>query len=114
LNITGEDRPVPIYQTAHYQVKAEAVDEVKAAIVEFVNYVREREPGTWFYVAWQAEDDPSKFVHLFTFEDERAHELHGQSEAVREFEAVYQPHLLGGPVVFTDYQMVATNGGTTR
>ena len=103
-----------IYQTAHYQVKAGAVDDVKAAIAEFVDYVRENEPGTWFYAAWQAKDDPSKFVHLFTFEDEKAHERHGQSEAVRAFEAVYQPQLVGGPVVFTDYQMVATNGGTTR
>ena len=31
---------MPIYQTAHYQVKPEAVDKVKAAIVEFVDYVR--------------------------------------------------------------------------
>jgi quinol monooxygenase YgiN len=105
---------VPIYQTAHYQVKAEAVGDVTAAIVQFVDHVRESEPGTWFYVAWQAKDDPSKFVHLFTFEDEQAHQAHGRSEAVRAFEAVYQPHLVGGPVVFTDYQMVATNGGTTR
>jgi quinol monooxygenase YgiN len=103
-----------IYQTAHYQVETEAVENVKAAIAAFVDYVRENEPSTWFYAAWQAKDDPSKFVHLFTFEDEKAHERHGQSEAVRAFEAVYQPQLVGGPVVFTDYRMVATNGGTTR
>jgi quinol monooxygenase YgiN len=105
---------MPIYQTAHYQVKAEAVDRVKAAIAEFVDYVRAREPGTWFYVSWQAQDDPSKFVHLFTFADEQAHARHGESDAVRQFESVYQPELVGGPVVFTDYQLVATNGGTTR
>jgi len=56
----------------------------------------------------------TKFVHLFTFEDERAHQRHGQSGAVRQFESVYQSELVGGPVVFTDYQLVATNGGTTR
>jgi quinol monooxygenase YgiN len=105
---------MPIYQTAHYQVKADAVNKVKAAISEFVDYVRTHEPGTWFYVSWQAQDDPSKFVHLFTFEDEQAHERHGQSEAVKKFESVYRPELVGGPVVFTDYQLVATNGGTTR
>jgi quinol monooxygenase YgiN len=105
---------MPIYQTAYYQVKTDAVDQVKAAVVEFVDYVRANEPGTWFYVSWQAEDDPSKFVHLFTFEDEAAHVRHGQSEAVKQFEAVYQPELVGGPVVFTDYRLVATNGGTTR
>ena len=105
---------MPIYQTAHYQVMPEAVDRVKAAIVAFVDYVRENEPGTWFYVSWQAKEDPSKFVHLFTFEDEKAHQRHGQSAAVKQFESVYQPELVGGPVVFTDYTMVATNGGTTR
>jgi quinol monooxygenase YgiN len=105
---------MPIYQTAHYQVKSEAVDKVKAAIAEFVDYVRKTEPGTWFYAAWQAADDPSKFVHLFTFEDAKAHERHGQSRAVKQFESVYQPELVGGPVLFTDYQLVATNGGTTR
>jgi quinol monooxygenase YgiN len=105
---------MPIYQTAHYQVKPDAVDKVKAAVVDFVDYVRANEPGTWFYVSWQAAEDPSKFVHLFTFEDEEAHLRHGQSEAVKQFEAVYQPELVGGPVVFSDYRLVATNGGTTR
>jgi quinol monooxygenase YgiN len=95
-------------------VKDESVDKVKAAITEFVDYVRQSEPSTWFYAAWQAKSDRSKFVHLFTFEDERAHERHGQSEAVKRFESVYQPELIGGPVVFSDYRLIATNGGTTR
>jgi quinol monooxygenase YgiN len=105
---------MPIYQTAHYQVKDEAVSKVKEAIIDFVDYVRQQERSTWFYAAWQAKGDPSNFVHLFTFEDEQAHEQHGQSEAVKRFESVYQPELMGGPVVFTDYQLIATNGGTTR
>jgi quinol monooxygenase YgiN len=100
---------MPIYQTAHYQVKAEAVDKVKAAIRTFVDYVAENEPGTWMYSAWQQQDDPTKFVHLFTFEDEKAHEAHGNSDAVRRFEAAYSPELVGGPVVFTDYGQIASN-----
>ena len=100
---------MPIYQTAHYQVRPEAVDRVKAAIVEFVGYVRENEPGSRLYSAWQELDDPTRFVHLFIFEDETAHEAHGRSAAVRAFEAVYQPELTAGPVVFTDYGLVATN-----
>jgi len=51
--------------------------------------------------------DPTRFVHLFTFADEAAHEAHGASDAVRRFEAVYRPVLVGGPVVFTDYELVA-------
>ena len=44
----------------------------------------------------------------------RADHVYGRSEAVKRFEAAYQPELVGGPVVFTDHQLVATNGGTTR
>jgi quinol monooxygenase YgiN len=101
---------VPIYQTAQYQVKPDAVDEVKAAIAEFVDYVAASEPGTTMYTAWQQESDPTRFVHLFEFADEAAHQAHGESAAVRKFEAVYQPQLVGGPVVFTDYLQIATNG----
>ena len=98
-----------IYQIAHYQVKPAAVEKVKAAIVEFVDYVARNEPGSRVYTAWQQQDDPTRFVHLFEFADEAAHAAHGTSEAVRTFESVYQPELVGGPVRFTDYVMVATN-----
>ena len=100
---------MPIYQTAHYQVKASAVDKVKAAIAEFVEYVAKNEPGSKTYTAWQQQDDPTKFVHLFEFADESAHQAHGTSDAVRRFEAVYRPELVDGPVVFTDYLLIATN-----
>jgi quinol monooxygenase YgiN len=102
---------VPIYQTAHYQVKAAAVDNVKDAIAEFVGYVAKSEPGSRMYTAWQQKDDPTRFVHLFEFADEAAHQAHGGSDAVRQFEAVYGPELVGGPVVFTDYVLIATNRG---
>ena len=100
-----------IYQTAHYQVKPGAVDKVKAAIAEFVEYVARHEPGTRVYTAWQQADDPTKFVHLFEFADSDAHAEHGKSAAVRKFESVYQPELAAGPVVFTDYRQLATNTG---
>jgi quinol monooxygenase YgiN len=100
---------MPIYQTAHYQVRSDAVPAVVAAIEEFVCYVKESEPGTIMYTAWQQRDDPTRFVHLFTFRDEAAHRAHGSSDAVRRFESVYQPVLEDGPVVFTDYQFIASN-----
>lgn len=37
-----------IYQTAQYQVNAAAVEKVLAAIREFIQYVKENEPGTRF------------------------------------------------------------------
>jgi quinol monooxygenase YgiN len=100
---------MPIFQTAHYEVKPEAVDRVRTAIDEFVAYVRDNEPGTRMYTAWQSIDDPTKFVHLFEFADQAAQDTHGRSDAVRRFESVYTPELLGGPVRFTDYRQLATN-----
>jgi quinol monooxygenase YgiN len=100
---------MPIYQTATYQIRPEGVERVKHAIEEFVRYVQENEPGARLYATWQQQDDPSRFIHLFIFEDEIAHTIHSQSEAVRRFEAIYTPELVGGPVVFTDFEQVATN-----
>ena len=98
-----------IYQTATYQVNPQAVDKVRRAIEEFVRYVRANEPGTRMYVAWQKKDAPSCFIHLFIFENEAAQTRHSESEAVKRFESIYSPELVGGDVVFTDYDLVATN-----
>jgi quinol monooxygenase YgiN len=97
---------MPIQTIAHYRVKPSAVDKVKRAIAEFVAYIRANEPGTRLYMAWQQEDDPTRFVHFFIFENEAAH---ASSDAVKRFEAAYGPELAEGEVVFTDYEVVATN-----
>jgi len=96
-----------IYQTGGYQVKRSGVDKVKKAIEQFVRYVKANEPGTHMYLAWQQKDDPTRFLHLFIFEDAAAQTRHGQSEAVKRFESIYAPELVGGEVVFTDYELVA-------
>jgi quinol monooxygenase YgiN len=96
-----------IYQTGAYRVKPESVAKVKAAIEAFVAYLQANEPGTQMYLVWQEKDDPTRFVHLFIFADAAAHERHGQSEAVKRFESVYSPELVGGNVIFTGYEMIA-------
>jgi quinol monooxygenase YgiN len=98
---------MPIYETGAYRVRPEGVDTVKAAIEEFVRYVKANEPGTEMYLAWQQEDDPTTFLHLFIFRDEDSRRRHGESDAVRQFESVYSPFLAGGEVVFTQYAMIA-------
>ena len=96
-----------IYQTGGYEVKPSAVDKVRQAIKDFVRYVQENEPGTKMYLAWQQKSDPTRFLHFFIFEDAAAQTRHGQSEAVKRFESVYSPELVGGDVVFTDYGLIA-------
>jgi quinol monooxygenase YgiN len=96
-----------IYQTGGYRVKPSAVVKVKQAIQEFVRHVEANEPGTRMYLAWQHKDDPTQFLHLFIFEDAAARARHGQSEAVKRFESIYSAELVGGDVVFTDYELIA-------
>jgi len=100
---------MPIYETATYQVKPEAVDDVRAAIETFVRYVTEHEPATRMYTAWQEADDPTRFLHLFIFDNEEARQIHSTSDAFAAFEAAYGPNLVDGPVVFTGFDQVATN-----
>lgn len=98
---------MPIYQTGGYQVKPSAVDKVKKAIREFVDYVQANEFGSQMYLAWQEKSDPTRFLHLFIFADGAAQARHGQSEAVKRFESVYSPELVGEEVVFTDYELIS-------
>ena len=100
---------MPIQTIARYRIKPSGIDKVRRAIAEFVPYVRANEPGTKLYVAWQQKDDPTWFVHFFIFENEAAHAAHASSAAVKRFEQAYGPELSEGPVVFTDYDVVATN-----
>jgi quinol monooxygenase YgiN len=100
---------VPTYTIAEYRVRPEGVEKVKRAIEEFVPYVKASEPGTRMYIAWQQQQEPTRFVHFFIFENEAAHLAHGRSEAVKRFEAAYRPWLEGGDVVFSDYNLIATN-----
>src|SRR5262252_5874557 len=98
---------MPIFQTGGYQVKPTAVHKVEEAIRQFVSYVQANETGTQMYLAWQEKNDPTRFLHLFIFADEAAQARHGQSEAVKRFESVYSPELVGREVVFTDYELIS-------
>ena len=59
------------------------------------------------YLAWQEKNDPTRFLHLFIFEDEAAQARHSESRAVKQFKAVYSGELVDGNVVFRDYEMIA-------
>ena len=100
---------MPIFETAEYRVSTEGIDDVRRAIRQFVDYVRANEPGTRLYAAWERQDDPARFLHLFIFDDEEAQRIHSASDAVARFEASYRPHLVGGDVVFTDFDPIASN-----
>ena len=97
-----------IRQLARYQVRAESLDVCLAAIHEFVAYVRSNEPGTLRYDVWQEREDPTRFVHIFTFRDAEADRIHSESAAVKKFSGILYPQCLA-PVEFIDYNLVTSN-----
>lgn len=100
-----------IHELAHYEVRPDALDEVIAAIHEFVAYIRENEAGALRYEVWQEKTHPTRFVHLFVWRDEEANRLHGESAAVKKFAAILYPKCLA-PVEFIEYRQLDANVAT--
>ena len=97
-----------IRQLARYQVRAGSLELCLAAIHEFVAYVRANEPGTLRYDVWQEREDPTRFVHIFTFRDAEADRIHSESAAVKKFSGILYPECLA-PVEFIDYELITSN-----
>jgi quinol monooxygenase YgiN len=73
-----------IHMMALYRVRREKLDEVREAVADFVAAVKENEPGTLFYEAYQGVGDLS-FFHVMTFEDEAAEENHRRTPHMEAF-----------------------------
>ena len=108
LGISGE-----IHELARYEVRTEALEDVLAAIHEFVAYVRSSEPGALRYEVWQEAEHPTRFVHIFVWKDEEANRIHGQSEAVKKFAGILYPRCLA-PVEFVEYRQIDANAAFRR
>ena len=96
-----------IAKTARFQINLVSVDLVKAAIDEFVTYVKEKEPGTLIYLSIQSEDEPVEFLHYMEFAGSAAEEIHQKSEAVNKFVDILYPLTVAG-VEFHDYRLIST------
>ncbi len=106
--MAGSDEMIgEIRQLAHYEIHPESLDKIKAAISEFVDYVRSNEPGTLRYDVWQDQEHPTRFVHIFIFRDQDAHNQHSASAEVKKFADVLYPECLS-PVEFIDYYKIAS------
>ena len=96
-----------IHMTAKFEVKGEALEVCKQSIQEFVHYVRANEPDTLLYNSLQEQENPLRFLHYFIFRDEKAREIHSNSDAVNRFTSILYPNLVE-PVEFTEYEIFAS------
>ena len=79
----------------------------RSAIRELVAYVRANEPGTKLSIALQDVEEPTRFLHVFSFADAAAQDRHSSSDAVRRFTAALYLGLVA-PVEFTECRLIAT------
>jgi quinol monooxygenase YgiN len=108
-----QGNPNEIHELAHYEVRAETLDQCLAAIHEFVAYVRENEPGALRYEVWQDAKNPTRFVHVFVWRDAEANRIHGESDAVKKFAGILYPNCIA-PVQFIEYKQIDANAALAR
>ncbi len=96
-----------IYVMARYRVKKGKIEEIKKAIIDFVDAIRKNEPGTLFYDSFQEEDSLS-FVHFMSFKDEKAREFHTNTAHVKKFVGILYPECEEEPV-FTELKLIRSN-----
>lgn len=96
-----------IYMTAQFEVRKEALEICEQTIQEFVDYIRANEPDTILYTSLQEKENPTLFLHYFIFRDEKAREIHSNSDAVNRFTSILYPNLVA-PVEFTEYNRFAS------
>ncbi len=99
---------MPIIMTARYQVRPQTVDRCKQAIKNLVDYVKENEKGTLYYIANQEILNPYAFLHTMIFQDEVALTMHRSSEAAERFVSVIYPAAID-PLEFKEYNEIAHN-----
>ena len=96
-----------IHMLALYRVKADKLEEIRAAVTEFVSAVRENEPGILFYEAYQGKDDVS-FFHVMTFKDNNSEENHRRTPHMEAFVRKLYPNCDEEPG-FVELDLVGSN-----
>ena len=70
-----------------YKIKKSELNIVKKAIREFVSDIQKKEPGTYFYGAYQKKDKVS-FVHIMCFKNKKSEIKHANSLYCKKFVSI--------------------------
>jgi len=95
-----------IHKMVTYKVKKDSLDEAKTLVREFVENIKLNEEDTLLYRSLQQSDDPTKFVHFMSFQDDYAEEQHRKSNYCEEFTDSIYP-LCDEDPKFTDLSRLA-------
>ena len=68
-----------------YKVKKESIEDAKMLVREFVENIKLNEEDTLLYRALQQSDDPTRFIHFMSFEDEYAEDQQRNANYTEEF-----------------------------
>ncbi len=102
-----EEEHVMIHIMALYQVKEGKLTETISAVEEFVDAVKDNEPGTLVYEAVRGKDDLS-FFHVMTFQNEEAEEFHRSTPHMSKFAETLSSNCQEEPV-FVELDLVRSN-----
>jgi quinol monooxygenase YgiN len=68
-----------------FKIKKEYLEQAKRIIIEFVDQIKNNESGTLTYKCFQEKADSTSFIHVMTFQNEEAEELHRHTDYVKKF-----------------------------
>lgn len=68
-----------------FTVKPDSLEYVKILILDFISAIKKNESGTLMYKSYQQKEDPTKFIHVMTFVDEKSQTKHRQTSYCKYF-----------------------------
>lgn len=103
-----------LYVTNSYQLEADTPEDVlekyRAALVEFVDYVRREQPDTWMYTVLEDPTRPYTFVHFAVYKDKAARDEHTSDPEPRKVKSLIKGRLVDPPgFVAMEYSVVASH-----
>ncbi len=97
-----------VYYMVTYQIKKEALDEVKQALIDFVGAIKDNKPNAILYTVLHKKEDPLSFMHFMCFENEEAKNCHESADYTKKFMEFLSGRCADDSVL-TAFEMIRSN-----